>query len=169
MREVQRGQGVWQGQSLWEPDPASDDPDPPDALRTRGRRTLQHVFTLLGLTMPPAPLMMAYQGLSSRDGGMRGTSLEYLETVLPAPVLAALAPLLEGGRRPAAPSRPPAQVLEDLLRSGASMQIDTAALHRAFEAAGAAVEPPSPPAVPPAGEGAAQLRGAPPPQPPETL
>jgi AAA family ATP:ADP antiporter len=47
-------------------------------------RGLEHVFTLLTLTLDPDAVHLAMQALLSRDENLRGTALEYLENVLPA-------------------------------------------------------------------------------------
>jgi len=64
------------------------------------RLNLAHVFSLLSLVLPREPLQIAFRGLQSSDRQLRGTALEYLEGVLPAPIRAGLWPLLV--RRPAA-------------------------------------------------------------------
>jgi ATP:ADP antiporter, AAA family len=56
---------------------------------------LGHIFRLLGLFLPTEPLRVAYRGLYSEDRALRGTSLEYLETILPDRVRNILWPLLE--------------------------------------------------------------------------
>jgi len=47
-------------------------------------RGLEHVFTLLTLTLDPDAVHLSMQALLSRDENLRGTALEYLENVLPA-------------------------------------------------------------------------------------
>lgn len=59
------------------------------------RRSLEHLFRLLGLVLPGEPLRVAFRGLTSDDQHMRGTALEYLEGALPTQVRAKLWPLLE--------------------------------------------------------------------------
>ena len=60
---------------------------------------MAHVFTLLSIVLPPEPLRIAYRGLHTNDTALRGTALEYLESVLPADVREALWPFIEGGQR----------------------------------------------------------------------
>jgi hypothetical protein len=75
---------------------------------------LTHVFTVLGLVLPAEPLRIALHAVQTDDPELRGTALEYLESVLPADVRAQLWPLLAGeteapaGAAPveAAPTRP---------------------------------------------------------------
>lgn len=64
------------------------------AVPARDDERLAHVFTLLSLAMPREPLRMAYRGLRSEDRRLRGTALEYLDGVLPAPIRQRLWPLL---------------------------------------------------------------------------
>jgi len=47
-------------------------------------RGLEHVFTLLALTLDPDAVHLSMQALLSPDDNLRGTALEYLENVLPA-------------------------------------------------------------------------------------
>jgi hypothetical protein len=57
---------------------------------------LEHVFTVLGLTLPAEPLRIALHAVHTDDPSLRGTALEYLESILPADLRAQLWPLLEG-------------------------------------------------------------------------
>ena len=85
-------------------------------LKDRAGQSLAHVFTLLSLVLPTAPLQIAYRGLHTDDPGLRGTALEYLEGVLPPDIRERLWPFLSdrprkterhpGARRD--PRRPPA-------------------------------------------------------------
>jgi hypothetical protein len=47
-------------------------------------RGLEHVFTLLALTLDPDAVHLSMQAVLSPDDNLRGTALEYLENVLPA-------------------------------------------------------------------------------------
>jgi hypothetical protein len=72
---------------------------------------LEHVFTVLGLALPPEPLRIALHAVQTDDPELRGTALEYLESILPPDVRAQLWPLLEGdidprGHAPAAAASP---------------------------------------------------------------
>lgn len=70
---------------------------------------LEHVFTVLGLALPAEPLRIALHAVQTDDPELRGTALEYLESILPPDVRAQLWPFLEGesqdanGHRTAAP------------------------------------------------------------------
>ncbi len=70
-----------------------------EVLKERADRSLAHVFTLLGLVLPAAPLRAAYRSLGSDDAHLRGTALEYLEKVLPASIRRDLWHVLEEDER----------------------------------------------------------------------
>ncbi|HEU4729620.1 MAG TPA: hypothetical protein VFT22_17110 [Kofleriaceae bacterium] len=74
-----------------------------DASLHRAAAGLEHVFTVLGLALPAEPLRIALHAVQTDDPELRGTALEYLESILPPDVRAQLWPLLEGE-----PSAPPA-------------------------------------------------------------
>ncbi len=136
-REATVGRHVWESQRLLDQlDERGEEGFIDDFLRDRAGRSLEHAFTLLSLVLPREPLRIAFRGLYAGDPLLRGTALEYLETVLPADVRLVLWPYLE----PAAPSaraagRDREQVLEDLLRSNQSIEIDLEALRRRFREA----------------------------------
>jgi hypothetical protein len=67
-----------------------------DAPVHRGSAGLEHVFTVLGLALPAEPLRIALHAVQTDDPELRGTALEYLESILPPDVRAQLWPLLEG-------------------------------------------------------------------------
>ncbi|MBI3208669.1 MAG: hypothetical protein HYZ37_07185 [Candidatus Solibacter usitatus] len=48
-----------------------------------GEASLEYLFALLGLVLPREPVTMAYRALHTQDRHLRGTALEYLQTVLP--------------------------------------------------------------------------------------
>ncbi len=88
------------------------------------------MFTLLALALPREPLRIAFRALHTGDASLRGTALEYMESVLPVEVRAVLMPLLEPeGRRPS-PPRSRDEVLEDLRRSHSSIEMNLAALRQ---------------------------------------
>lgn len=74
-------------------------------------RGLEHVFTLLSLTLDPDAVHLSMHALMSRDDNLRGTALEYLENVLPADLYGELL------RHLGAPdeSRPGSRSLGDIL------------------------------------------------------
>lgn len=97
-----------------------DDEDP-DALaqvllRDRVGRSLEHVFNVLSLHLEREPLRVALRALHQEDARHRGTALEYLHTVLPSELRAAVWPLL-GETGPLPQARPAAQVLAELIRA----------------------------------------------------
>ncbi|HEX3764207.1 MAG TPA: hypothetical protein VHW23_36185 [Kofleriaceae bacterium] len=71
-----------------------------DAQVHRSNAGLEHVFTVLGLALPPEPLRIALHAVQTDDAELRGTALEYLESILPPDVRAQLWPLLEGDLAP---------------------------------------------------------------------
>jgi len=120
-REVALGKGAWENQSGRELD---EDDDEPSALINRllGDRTargLELVFMLLALHLDRPSLGLAFAALHESDERMRGTALEYLETVLPDEVRDAVWPFL-GEERPMRPARPALEILDDLRKAPAS-------------------------------------------------
>ncbi|MGE0592583.1 MAG: hypothetical protein AB7G23_10280 [Vicinamibacterales bacterium] len=135
LRELTVGRAVWESRRLLgeprdgEADVAGD--DTLDAfVRDRAGESLAHVFTVLSLVLPREPLQIAFRCLQADDAYLRGTALEYLESVLPAPVRRRLWPFIERvpTRRPA---RPSAEVIADLLRSNQSVALTLDALRQA--------------------------------------
>ena len=84
--------------------------------RDRVERTLEHVFTILGLHLEPEPMRMAYRALRHPDVRHRGTALEYLQTILPHELRDAVWPLV-GALAPLPAARGARAILEDLLRA----------------------------------------------------
>ena len=66
----------------------------------------EHLFNLLALALEREPVRIAARAFESDDHFVRGTAFEYLETVLPPALFAALKPR---SPRPAAPAPPPAR------------------------------------------------------------
>lgn len=130
LREVAVERGVWEGRQLI--DQADDDWSPMEAevLRDRATRSLEHVFTLLSLILPPETLRLAFHGLHTADAHLRGTALEYLESILPERVREKLWPFLEVQRRPSQRDVTPEQALQDLLASRESIVLALAAVRR---------------------------------------
>jgi AAA family ATP:ADP antiporter len=135
-REVTVSRAVWESQRLL--DRAEDNEGPPfvdEFLRTRTSRSLQHVFTLLALVLPAEPLKIAFHGLHTEDHHLRGTALEYLDSILPPDIRGRLWPLLE--KSDAAPavgdSRPREELLAELMKSNQSIQISLEQMRRKAE------------------------------------
>jgi len=135
-REVTVSRAVWESQRLL--DRAEDAEGPPfvdEFLRTRTSRSLQHVFTLLALVLPAEPLKIAFHGLHTEDNHLRGTALEYLDSILPPDIRQRLWPLLE--KTDAVPtssdSRPREELLAELMKSNHSIQISLEQMRRKAE------------------------------------
>jgi len=83
------------------------------------RAAIDHVFALLALTLHRGSLELARQGVLSDDRKLRGTALEYLESLLPeavrTPVVAALAE--HAGPRDVAQRQSNIDLLSELRRS----------------------------------------------------
>jgi hypothetical protein len=77
-----------------------------------------HMFALLSLCATRSSMELVRQGLKTEDRKLRGTALEYLESLLPeavrAPLVQALAERPEPGERA---TRTELQLLEELKRS----------------------------------------------------
>jgi hypothetical protein len=133
-REIAVGRGVWESRQLI--DVADEDASPMEAelLRDRASRSLEHLFTLLSLILPRDTLRLAFHGLYTDDAYLRGTALEYLETVLPEPIWAQLWPLLEGGDTRPRTGRTPDQALKELLASRESIGLAVAENRRPGQA-----------------------------------
>ena len=84
---------------------------------------LEHVFNLLALALEREPARIAARAFESDDPYLRGTALEYLETVLSPALFTALQPRLTAHRAEAPRRRETAEVREELLRAGASLRV----------------------------------------------
>jgi len=132
-REVAVSKPVWDSQRLL--DRAEDTDSAPfvdEYLRNWLNRSLQHLFTLLSLVFPAEPLKIALHGLHAEDSQLRGTAIEYLDSILPQDVRMRLWPLIEKtiaseGERDA---RPRDEILADLLKSNHSIRLHLAELHK---------------------------------------
>jgi AAA family ATP:ADP antiporter len=115
-REIAVERGVWESRQLI--DAMEEEPSPMETelLQDRSDRSLEHLFTLLSLILPRDTLRLAFHGLHTGDQRLRGTALEYLETVLPERVWQKLWPLLEPGTAPVRRGRRD-QALQELLAS----------------------------------------------------
>jgi ATP:ADP antiporter, AAA family len=129
-REVTVERGVWEGRRLLDADDELWSPLEADIVRDRANRSLEHVFTLLSLVRPAAPLRLAYRALLTDDAYLRGTALEYLESVLPESIRVPLWPFLEQTDRPRRQPRPPGEVVQELLASKESIVLALAAVRQ---------------------------------------
>jgi hypothetical protein len=93
----------------------------------------EFIFNLLALAFEREPMRIAARAFDSSDPWVHGTSLEYLETVLPHPLLAALAPILKAPAPVAAP-RERSAVLADLQKAGTTMTMSLAEVQRQLKA-----------------------------------
>jgi hypothetical protein len=98
-REAAVDRRVWEGYRLLDGVEPGEDAFLDEGLRRRASRGLAHVFTLLALVHPGEPLRIAFRGLHTDDPQLRGTALEYLDSVLPPRVRDLLRPLIEDPAR----------------------------------------------------------------------
>ena len=97
----------------------------------------EHVFNLLALALEREPVRIAARAFATDDVYVRGTALEYLETVLPAPLFSAFQPLLTATGPPPARRRKPADARAELIRAGATMTVSLDELRRQLDVAAA--------------------------------
>lgn len=130
VREASVGRRVWQSQRLLDRDEAVKDDPVDEVLRERASLSLLHVFNLLALCYRTDALRVAFRGLHTDDRMLRGTALEYLESMLPAVVWSAIRPYLDDDRTGLAPARTTDTVLDELLKSHASIELRLDELRR---------------------------------------
>lgn len=129
-REVAVGRPVWQSHRLLDQVDDEERSFVDEFLKDRAGQSLAHVFTLLSLVLPAAPLQIAYRGLHTDDPGLRGTALEYLEGVLPSDIRERLWPFLTDRPRARQDTRDREAILADLLRSNESILLNLEELRR---------------------------------------
>jgi AAA family ATP:ADP antiporter len=122
LKEMGVDRGVWEGRQLIDPTEEESSPMESELLRDRVSRSLEHLFTLLSLILPRETLRLAFHALHTSDPHLRGTALEYLETVLPDNVWGRLLLLVEQEEVPAR-TRGSADALRDLLASRESINL----------------------------------------------
>ena len=108
---------------LWESHRLLDGFEEDELVGERANRGLEHVFTLLSLILPKEPLRLSFQALHTDDEILRGTALEYLESILPPPVMDRLWPFLEDRRSPRSAPRSREEILAELVHSHESIRI----------------------------------------------
>ena len=129
LREVAVGRRVWESHRLL--DQLEDDeelaPLVDDFLRQRSSRSLEHVFTILSLALPKEPLKIAFRGLHTDNRDLKGTALEYLETILPEAIRKSLWPFLEDDRKAIIEkSQSREEILAELMHSNQSIELNLA-------------------------------------------
>jgi HEAT repeat protein len=114
-REVGRDEKVWDVEL--DADDEEEDAAAPSLFdrlrRDRLDSNVEHVFNVLALHLDPESLRTAFKALHEEDDALRGTALEYLETVLPDEVRDLVWPFL-GEARPMRAARPAKEILADL-------------------------------------------------------
>jgi hypothetical protein len=124
MREMAVERSLWETRQLIDQPDDESSPVEAEVLRGRTNRSLEHLFTLLTLALPPETVRLAFHGLHTGDRYLRGTALEYLETVLPDPVWTRLRPFIEDDdARGTPPARSSQEAMRELLASQNSIVI----------------------------------------------
>jgi len=127
---------------MWRKRRLLDQPNPEDAkaafqldgaLARRADRSLQHVFSLLALIHPRQALRVAFRGLHTEDGRLRGTALEYLHTTLSPAVREKLWPFIAEGPLPEVQTGAQ-EVLTSLMLSASNIEASLEALQEQLEA-----------------------------------
>src|SRR4030095_170336 len=137
--ELGRDRAVWEMQRIIDKlDEAERDSLAGEKVESRGQLSLEHAFRLLSLVLDPTPVKTSYQGILLGDEKLKSFSLEYLEHVLPRPIHDKLWPFI-GDLSEAQQQkklRPVNQVVEDLLKTGATLfsdEISRETLRQAIE------------------------------------
>jgi len=129
LREVAVGRRVWESHRLLDrlEDEEELSPLVDDFLRQRSSRSLEHVFTILSLALPKEPLKIAFRGLHTNNRDLKGTALEYLETILPEAIRKSLWPFLEDDRKVTSEkSQSREEILAELMHSNQSIELNLA-------------------------------------------
>lgn len=133
--EVRHERPIWELQRLLDERPSGDE-FVDDRVYGRGELSLEHTFRLLALVLDPAPIRTAFHGVVLEDARLKSVSLEYLEQVLPPDVRDRLWPFIgdisEFQRRSTA--RGVGTVVDDLLKTGATLFVDPAERRKLREA-----------------------------------
>jgi hypothetical protein len=127
---VSVGRPVWEGHRLLDELEGDGDFFDDRFIGERAGQSMAHVFTLLSLVLHREPLQVAFRGLHVDDPLLRGTALEYLESVLPQAVRSRLWPFLEDSRPAGRSTRSRDEIIADLLRSNDSIVLQLAELER---------------------------------------
>ncbi len=128
-RELAVDDEVWTRQGRRAPSDPADRSVLLDRTALRSvSRSLEQIFTLLSLAHEREVMASVLAGLASDEPELRGTALEYLESVLPASLRGKLWPRLHADRERQASGRPGSEVASELLRSSAAVVIRSDAL-----------------------------------------
>ncbi len=128
LKEVTVGRPVWEGRRLLDDRASGSTID--TFVRNRSGESLAHVFTLLSLVLPREPMQLAFRGLQTDDEHLRGTALEYLDTVLPPVIRQRLWPFLEQREPRHRAARSREETIASLLRSNHSIELNLEELRR---------------------------------------
>jgi hypothetical protein len=124
-REITVSQRVWEGRRLIDDDAITGEAAPiEEFVAERSGRALSHVFNLLRMVLGAEAVVIAYRGLQTSDRNLRGTALEYLESVLPDDIRERLWPFLDDDRATRGRARPREEILDDLFRSHQSILLN---------------------------------------------
>ncbi len=117
-REVSVDRSVWISRDLeLDVQIPADMASSPLAGDPRVDYSMEHVFTLLSLTLDRDALMLSRKAILSTDRNLRGTALEYLENVLPENVRRGLWPHFGESNAAAQRRRAQVEVVADLKRA----------------------------------------------------
>ena len=94
----------------------------------------EHVFNLLGLALEREPVRITALAFEGDDAYLRGTALEYLETVLPSKIFSLLGPRLATKTTPAPKRRDAAAARAQLLDAAATMHLAPGQVRRRLAA-----------------------------------
>ena len=127
LRELEVDKLGWQSRRLVD---SGDSAEVDQLLEDRANLSLEHVFRMLSLFLEREPLQIARRGLRTDDLQLRGTALEYLESVLPPRIRERLWPFLEDQRPRQPRDRKSKDVLSELMLSRNSIEINLASLRK---------------------------------------
>jgi AAA family ATP:ADP antiporter len=94
----------------------------------------EHVFNLLALALDRESVKIAAMAFETDDPYLRGTALEYLETVLPPTLFSTLTPRLAAAEAPSRRGRSAAVARADLLRAGETLKVSLEEVRRQLAA-----------------------------------
>lgn len=134
-REVAVGRLVWESRRLLDRlEEKETAPFVDEYVRDRANRSLEHLFTLLSLVYPKEPLKVAFHGLHTDDEQLRGTAIEYLESILPPGIREKLKPLLDADRVLRHHEiRSSQEILAELMQSNQSILVNLAEIKKKQE------------------------------------